>query len=135
MYNSSLTHVDKKYYIQTNVRDLLSIKSSFQKNKLYFLYWGVELFLKDEFILFKNAASGLPVPYGNYGNLMRIILYHCTKDVEWIKTLPESQPALGIQSMRDRMIDEANLDFEQSQTYLDRASSLERKAQEQSWGS
>ena len=33
--------------------------------------------------------------------------------------------------MRDRMIDEANLDFEQSQTYLDRASSLERKAQEQ----
>lgn len=29
------------------------------------------------------------------------------------------------------MIDEANLDFEQSQTYLDRASSLERKAQEQ----
>ena len=57
----------------------------------------------------------------------RIILYHCTKDVVWIKTLPESQPALGIQSMRDRMIDEANLDFEQSQTYLDRASSLERK--------
>lgn len=77
-------------------------------------------------ILFKNAASGLPVPYGNYGNLMRIILYHCTKDVVWIKTLPESQPALGIQSMRDRMIDEANLDFEQSQTYLDRASSIER---------
>ena len=34
--------------------------------------------------------------------------------------------------MRDRMIDEANLDFEQSQTYLDRASYLERKAQEQS---
>ena len=33
--------------------------------------------------------------------------------------------------MRDRMIDEANLNFEQSQTYLDRASSLERKAQEQ----
>lgn len=52
------------------------------------------------------------MPYGNYGNLMRIILYHCTKDVVWIKTLPESQPALGIQSMRDRMIDEANLDFE-----------------------
>ena len=77
-------------------------------------------------ILFKNAASGLPVPYGNYGNLMRIILYHCTKDVVWIKTLPESQQALGIQSMRDIMIDEANLDFEQSQTYLDRASSLER---------
>ena len=44
-------------------------------------------------MLFKNAASGLPVPYGN---LMRIILYHCTKDVVWIKTLPESQPALGI---------------------------------------
>ena len=67
------------------------------------------------------------MPYGNYGNLMCIILYHYTKDVVWIKTLPESQPALGIQSMRDRMIDEANLDFEQSQTYLDRASSLERK--------
>lgn len=43
------------------------------------------------------------MPYGNYGNLMRIILYHCTKDVVWIKILPESQPALGIQSMRDRM--------------------------------
>ena len=73
-----------------------------------------------------TTVTSLPVPYGNYGNLMRIILYHCTKDVVWIKTLPESQPALGIQSMRDRMIDEANLDFEQSQTYLDRASSLER---------
>lgn len=92
---------------------------------------GVELFLKDEFTLVKDAEAGLPVPYGNYGNLMRVILYHYTKDVVWIKTLPESQPALGIQSMRDRMIDEANLDFEKSQTYLDRASSLERKAQEQ----
>ena len=92
---------------------------------------GVELFLKNEFTLVKDAEAGLPVPYGNYGNLMRVILYHYTKDVVWIKTLPESQPALGIQSMRDRMIDEANLDFEQSQTYLDRASSLERKAQEQ----
>ena len=78
-----------------------------------------------------TTVTSLPVPYGNYGNLMRVILYHYTKDVVWIKTLPESQPALGIQSMRDRMIDEANLDFEQSQTYLDRASSLERKAQEQ----
>ena len=75
-----------------------------------------------------TTVTSLPVPYGN---LMRVILYHYTKDVVWIKTLPESQPALGIQSMRDRMIDEANLDFEQSQTYLDRASSLERKAQEQ----
>ena len=92
---------------------------------------GVELFLKNEFTLVKDAEAGLPVPYGNYGNLMRVILYHYTKDVVWIKTLPESQPALCIQSMRDRMIDEANLDFEQSQTYLDRASSLERKAQEQ----
>ena len=27
---SSLTHVDKKYYIQTNVRDLFSIKISIQ---------------------------------------------------------------------------------------------------------
>ena len=86
---------------------------------------GVELFLKNEFTLVKDAEAGLPVPYGNYGNLMRVILYHYTKDVVWIKTLPESQPALGIQSMRDRMIDEANLDFEQSQTYLDRASFIQ----------
>ena len=78
-----------------------------------------------------TTVTSLPVPYGNYGNLMRVILYNYTKDVVWIKTLPESQPALGIQSMRNRMIDEANLDFEQSQTYLDRASSLERKAREQ----
>ena len=62
---------------------------------------------------------------------MRVILYHYTKDIVWIKTLPESQPPLGVQSIRDRMIDEANLDFEQSQTYLDRASNYERRAQEQ----
>lgn len=37
MYNSSLTHVDKKYYVQTNVRDLLSIKSSFQK--IYYIFY------------------------------------------------------------------------------------------------
>ena len=90
-----------------------------------------QLFLKDEFALFKSVQAGLPVPYGNYGNLLRVILYQCTKDIVWIKTLPESQPALGAQSMRDRMIDEANLDFETSQTYLDRANNLERKAQEQ----
>ena len=35
--NSSLTHVDKKYYVQTNVRDLLSIKSSFQK--IYYIFY------------------------------------------------------------------------------------------------
>ena len=42
---------------------------------------GVELFLKDEFTLVKDAEAGLPVPYGNYGNLMRVILYQYTKDV------------------------------------------------------
>lgn len=31
LYNSSLTHVDKNHYSQTNVCDLLSIKCSFQK--------------------------------------------------------------------------------------------------------
>jgi hypothetical protein len=92
---------------------------------------GVELFLKNEFDLIQNVQAGLPIPYGNYGHLMRVILYHYTKDIVWIKTLPESQPPLGVQSIRDRMIDEANLDFEQSQTYLDRASNYERRAQEQ----
>lgn len=53
---------------------------------------GVELFLKNEFTLVKDAEAGLSVPYGN---LMRVILYHYTKDVVWIKTLPESQPAFG----------------------------------------
>lgn len=68
---------------------------------------GVELFLKNEFDLIQNVQAGLPIPYGNYGHLMRTILYHYTKDIVWIKTLPESQPPLGVQSIRDRMIDEA----------------------------
>ena len=28
-----------------------------------------------------TTVTSLPVPYGNYGNLMRVILYHYTKDV------------------------------------------------------
>lgn len=41
---------------------------------------GVELFLKNEFDLIQNVQAGLPIPYGNYGHLMRVILYHYTND-------------------------------------------------------
>lgn len=126
MYNRSLTHVDKKYYSQSNEADSERYKAGFDG--------GVDIIAKFDVVkpicrnlcfyiqckchkepLTKSAISevyagmharkgttvtSLPVPYGNYGNLMRVILYHYTKDVVWIKTLPESQPALGIQSMR-----------------------------------
>lgn len=121
----------RKATTSTSLPVVFATSDASQETRQFAKDLGVELFLKDEFALFKSVQAGLPVPYGNYGNLLRVILYQCTKDIVWIKTLPESQPALGAQSMRDRMIDEANLDFETSQTYLDRANNLERKAQEQ----
>lgn len=39
---------------------------------------GAELFLKNEFTLVKDAESGLPVPYGNYGHKkFFLICYIC----------------------------------------------------------
>lgn len=92
---------------------------------------GVELFLKKEFELIRQAETNKYVPYGNYGVLTKIMLYHYTNDSVWLETLPESKNALSDLSMTERLLEESKADFDSAQSHLDRASSMERKAQEE----
>ncbi len=51
---------------------------------------GVELFLDTEMRLIESASRGEYVTYGQYGILVKALLYHCTKDNIWIQTMPEN---------------------------------------------
>lgn len=92
---------------------------------------GVELFLANEFRLLQQAETNKSVPYGNYGTLLKVLLYHYTNDSVWLDTLPESKNILSDLSMTERLLEESKTDFDSAQSHLDRASSMERKAQEE----
>ena len=51
---------------------------------------GVELILNKEMALIKQAITSSKAVYANYGVLMKIMLYHYTKDKDLIDTLPDT---------------------------------------------
>ena len=91
----------------------------------------VELFLPAQVNVLKEAKTTGKVAYGNYSVLMKIFLYHYTKERIWIDTLPEITNNLSEVSMTERLLEESKIDFDSAQAYLDRAAVMERRANEE----
>ena len=91
---------------------------------------GVELILIKEREILKYAMQTRHVAYSNYGPMLKIILYHYTKDRVWLDTLPENRNPLADANILQRMFEESKTDFNTAQSYLDNAINYERKANE-----
>lgn len=90
---------------------------------------GVELILSDDLALINEVKRTHKVEYGYYGVLMKAILFYHTQDQIWFNTLPDNKSNLSITSMTEQYLEASKVDFDQAQSYLDSASSLERRAE------
>lgn len=80
---------------------------------------GVELFLKEQYGIFISASNGVQIPYGNYGTLMKILLYKVTNDSVWLDSLPDYQHNIGNISVLQQLLCSFDIDFANAQSYLD----------------
>lgn len=92
---------------------------------------NVELFLPAQGNIIKEAKATGKIAYGNYSVIMKIFLYHHTKEKIWLDTLPESTNNLSEVSITERLLEESKVDFDSAQAYLDRAAIMERRANEE----
>lgn len=91
---------------------------------------GVELILNREMELIKHARISCHAVYSNYGVLMKIIMYHYTKDESFIDTLPDTYEKLSRQSEIDDLITQTEMDFYDLQAELDDIHAQELKLQQ-----
>ena len=92
---------------------------------------NVELFLVSDKELLKQAKVTKTIPYGNYGIFFKVLAYKCTKDRVWIDTLPDNKNALSDISIIEKLLKNAECDFNNAQAYMDNADEYERKAREE----
>lgn len=91
---------------------------------------GVELFTATERNLLEFVIMTGSTAYANYGPLMKIVLYHYTKDPIWIETLPENGNPLSEVAMKEKLLKQTEDDFDSAQADFDSAYHYERKAKE-----
>lgn len=120
----------RKGTTKSSIPVVIATSNASQETRQFAKDLGVELFLKNENDIIENAKAGMPIPYADYGHLVRVLLYNITKDDIWIKTLPDIGFDIPELSMKQKMIDNANADFDQAQSFTDKAWELERRAQE-----
>lgn len=91
---------------------------------------GVELITAREKEILKYVVQTKHATYDNYGPLMKIIIYHYTKDTIWLDTLPENGNPLSDIAMKEKLLKQTEADFDSAQADLDSADNYERKAKE-----
>lgn len=102
-----------------------------QETMQYAKELGVELIMREQMEIIKQAHETGKIPYVNYGTLMKVMLYHYTKDTIWLDTLPLVRNVLSEISMTEQLLEAAKVDFDKAQTYMDRADQMERRAREE----
>lgn len=91
---------------------------------------GVELILNREMALISQARTTGQVVYANYGVLMKIMLYHYTKDRDLIETLPDTDSNSNTISWKDQLYTQTQMDIEMLQSEWDTIASQELKLQQ-----
>ena len=121
----------RKADIPSCIPVVISTCNATEETRQYAKDLGVELFLNEESNLVKNAKAGIPVEYSaSYGYLLRVLLYDVTGDDIWIKTIPVTNTCIPSRSSKDLMMQEAEADFNQAQSLINRAIALERSVNE-----
>lgn len=114
----------------TGIPVVIAMSNASQETRQYAKELGVELYLIEEDKILKDAKKTGKVAYGNYGVLLKLMLYHYTKDTSLLATLPDCKGAIKAISQTDQFIEDAKKEFDRAQTFLDYADSCDKKAKE-----
>ena len=91
----------------------------------------VELILRKDWDLIQQAKATGKVTYGNYGTLMKILLYHFTKEETFMQTLPECFGVSKELTETEKLLEQFKQEFNNAQSHLDKAQIFERKRNEE----
>lgn len=117
-------------YSDQSVPVVFSTSDASEETIQYAHMLEVELILPADIELITQAKRTKKVPYGNYGTLMKAIMFYFTKDSIWFDTLPDNKSNLSITSMTEQYLEASKVDFDTAQAHLNSAMLLERRAQE-----
>lgn len=92
---------------------------------------NVELILRKDIEFLQEVARMKHAPYGNYGVLLKILIYNYTKETIWIETLPTTINELSTVTETEILLQAAKADFDNAQAYIDKALIMERRANEE----
>lgn len=120
----------RKNYNEFCIPVVVTTTTASQETMQFAKALGVELITAREKEILSFAKQTKHATYSNYGALMKIIIYHYTKDPIWIDTLPENGNPLSNVAITEQLLEQSNTDFDKAQSYLDNAQDLERKANE-----
>lgn len=91
----------------------------------------VELILSKDLEILQLAKATGKATYDNYGTLMKVLLYHFTKDEIFMQTLPDSFGVYREMTETEKLMEQFRQDFNNSQSHLDRAQRHERIIREE----
>lgn len=91
---------------------------------------GVELILNREMALISQARTTGQIVYADYGVLMKVLLYHYTKDRELLETLPDTNSNVQTASWKEQVLSQTKMDIAMLQSEWDAIASQELKLQQ-----
>lgn len=98
-----------------------------QETRQYARELGVELLLTGEMRIIQEANKTKKADYSNYGILMKAMLFYCTKDIEWIKTMPESTDTVDDINATEKLLQLTMQSFNDAQSHIDTVSQYAMK--------
>jgi hypothetical protein len=102
-----------------------------QETRQYARELGVELLLSKEMRILEEASKTKTASYANYGILMKALLFHCTKDVNWVNTMPENTDTTSDISATEELLHLTMQSFNDAQSHLDTINQYQAKIMEE----
>jgi hypothetical protein len=81
--------------------------------------------------ILEEASKTKTASYANYGILMKALLFHCTKDVNWVNTMPENTDTASDISATEELLHLTMQSFNDAQSHLDTINQYQAKIMEE----
>lgn len=91
---------------------------------------GVELILNRELTLISHARTTGSIVYANYGVLMKVLLYHYTKNRDLLETLPDTNSNVESMTWKEQVLSQTQMDLAMIQSEWDTIANQELKLQQ-----
>ena len=109
---------------------VFAISEASQETRQFAENLGVELILNRELALISHARTTGSIVYANYGVLMKILLYHYTKNRDLLETLPDTNSNIESITWKDQVLTQTKMEIALLQSEWDTIASQELKLQQ-----
>lgn len=102
-----------------------------QETRQYAKELGVELLLSNEMDIITEASKTKKCEYADYGVLVKAMLFGQTKDINWVKTMPETNTTEDAIGATEEMLHLTMQSFNAAQSHLDAINQYQAKIMEE----